>query len=301
MDLFAQKIELNNIRFQEYIKDKTIHVGSVDLFHINADMERNKAYPIKPGLFKDMPQANIRNASQIFTIDSVRVFDSYVSYTQHVEKSETPGKIFFDRFNIHLYNISNDPRFVDSTSQLIVNADAFIMGQSRLDLSVYFNLLSPTDKFWFKANSEPIDLTCLNSMTENLMGMSIAEGKGFIEIPKIEGDSGIAQGKMYFKYKKLKVTLYNRKKAQLHQGMFTPLVDFMLNGLLLKSNNPKWARSPRIGQAYFERDNEKGIVNYIFKSSLSGIISTLGFNNKGQRQEKKGSKNGDVPEENIGN
>jgi hypothetical protein len=301
MDLFAQKIELNNIRFQEYIKDKTIHVGSVDLFNINADMERNKAYPMKPGLFKDMPQASIRNASQIFTIDSVRVFDSYVSYTQHVEKSEIPGKIFFDRFNIHLYNISNDPRFVDSTSQLIVNADAFIMGQSRLDLSAYFNLLSPTDKFWFKANSEPIDLTCLNSMTENLMGMSIAEGKGFIEIPKIEGDSGTVQGKMYFKYKKLKITLYNRKKAQLQKGMFTPLVDFMLNGLLLKSNNPKWARSPRIGQAYFERDTQKGIVNYVFKSSLSGIISTLGFNNKDQRQEKKDSKDGEVPEENTDN
>lgn len=297
MDIFAQKVELNDIRFQEYIKDKTIHVGSIDLFHINADMERNKVYPMKPGLFKEMPQANLRNSSQILTVDSIRVFDSYVSYTQHVEKSETPGKIFFDKFNIHLYNLSNDPRFVDSTSQLIVTADANIMGQSRLDLSAYFNLLSPIDKFWFKASSEPIDLTCLNSMTENLMGMSIAQGKGYIDIPKIEGDSGIAQGRMYFKYKKLKITLYNRKKAQLHQGMFTPLVDFMLNGLLLKSNNPKWARSPRIGQAYFERDTQKGIVNYVFKSSLSGILSTLGFNNKDQRQEKKDSKDDEIPEE----
>lgn len=301
MDIFAQKIELNDIRFQEYIKEKKIHVGSVDLFHINADMERNKMYPMKPGLFKGMPQASIRNASQIFTIDSVRVFDSYVSYTQYVEKSETPGKIFFDKFNIHLYNLSNDPRFVDSASQLIVTADANIMGQSRLNLSAYFNLLSPIDKFWFKASSEPIDLTCLNSMTENLMGMSIAQGKGYIEIPKIEGDSGIAQGKMYFKYKKLKITLYNRKKAQLHKGMFTPLVDFMLNDLLLKSNNPKWARSPRIGQAYFERDTQKGIVNYVFKSSLSGILSTLGFNNKDQRQEKKDSKDEEAPEENTDN
>ena len=53
------------------------------------------------------------------------------------------------------------------------------------------------------------------------------------------------------------------------------------------ANNPKFARSPRKGQAYFERDTEKGIINYIFKSALSGMISTLGFNNKEQRQIKK--------------
>ncbi|HEY9114109.1 MAG TPA: hypothetical protein VIN10_05375 [Bacteroidales bacterium] len=296
MDIFVDKVEINDFRFKEYLEDKIIHAGSVDLHRIHADMSRDKAYPMKPGLFKDMPQAEIRNASQIFTVDSLRVFDSYIAYTQRVIKSETPGEIFFDRFNIQLYNLSNDPRYVDSTTQMVLNANAYIMGQSRLDLSAYFRLLSPTDEFWFKASSEPIDLVCLNSMTENLMGMAISQGKGYIDNLKIEGDSGTAQGKMLFRYKKLKITLYNRKKAQLHKGMFTPLVDFMLNDLLLKSNNPKWARSPRIGQAYFERDTQKGIVNYIFKSSLSGILSTLGFNNKEQRQEKKDTKDEEMPE-----
>lgn len=298
MNIFAEQVEFSDIRFKEYIDNKIIHVGGVDFHHITADMARDKSYPMKPGLFKAMPQASLRNASQVFTIDSLRVFDSYIKYTQRVEKSDVPGQIYFDRFNIQMYNISNDPRFVDSSSQLTVNANGYIMGQSRLDLSVYFDLLSPVDKFWFKAKSQPIDMTCLNSMTENLMGMSIQKGNGYIEIPRIEGDSGIAQGSLIFMYKKLKVMLYNRKKAQMQKGMFAPLVDFMLNDLLLKSNNPKFARSPRVGVAYFERDTEKAIVNYVFKSALSGILSTLGFNNKDQRQEKKEMKDDEINPEN---
>ena len=288
--VFANRVELNDIRFKEYILDKVIHIGSIDVHQVDASMERDKTFPMEPGIYKYMPQSSIRNAKQIFTVDSIRIFDSRIDYTQRVLKSDKPGKIFFDSLNMQLYNLSNDRRFVDSSSQLVAFASGFIMGKSRLELSAYFNLLSPSDKFWFKASSEPIDLTCLNSMTENLMGMSISQGNGYIDIPRIEGDSSVAQGKMTFRYKKLKITLYNRKKAQLQKGMFTPFVDFMLNDLLLKSNNPKFARSPRIGQAYFVRDTQKGIINYIFKSSLSGILSTLGFNNKDQRQEKKGFK-----------
>jgi hypothetical protein len=61
----------------------------------------------------------------------------------------------------------------------------------------------------------------------------------------------------------------------------------MINDLVVKSNNPKFARRPRIGQVYFVRDTRKSVINYIWKSTLSGLISTMGFNNREQRKEKK--------------
>jgi len=92
---------------------------------------------------------------------------------------------------------------------------------------------------------------------------------------------------MIFEYRKLKLGVYNRNKAQQNKGMFAGVTRFLINDLLIHSNNPKFARKPRIGQVHFDRDKEKAIINYTWKSLLSGILSTMGFNTKEQRQGKK--------------
>ena len=132
-----------------------------------------------------------------------------------------------------------------------------------------------------------MDLTTLNSMSEHLLGMGILRGQGSVEAPFITANDSIATGHLVFKYKKLRLAMYNRKKAKLNQGFGTPLLNFLINDLVVKSNNPKFARKPRIGQVYFVRDTEKGVVNYLWKGILSGLTSTLGFNNKEQRLERK--------------
>jgi len=66
-----------------------------------------------------------------------------------------------------------------------------------------------------------------------------------------------------------------------------PLVRFVLNGLVLRSNNPNWFKRPRVGIVYYKRNRNKSITNYIWKSTLSGALSTIGFNNKEQRKRRK--------------
>jgi hypothetical protein len=60
--------------------------------------------------------------------------------------------------------------------------------------------------------------------------------------------------------------------------------------LLLPSSNPKEGRKTREGVIYFERDQSKGFLNFVWKSVLSGIKSSAGFNSKIQRQIRKEEK-----------
>jgi len=119
------------------------------------------------------------------------------------------------------------------------------------------------------------------------LGIGIIRGKGSVDAPFIWANDSIARGSLVFKYKKLKLATYSRKKEKLNKGVLSPLINFMINDLVVKSNNPKFARKPRTGQVYFVRDTQKAVVNYLFKSILSGLTSTLGFNNKEQRLERK--------------
>jgi hypothetical protein len=64
-------------------------------------------------------------------------------------------------------------------------------------------------------------------------------------------------------------------------------MSFLANEIFLKSNNPRFARKVRLGEVYCKRDDQKSIFNYLWKGLLSGIESTLGYNNREQRKEKK--------------
>jgi hypothetical protein len=123
------------------------------------------------------------------------------------------------------------------------------------------------------------------------LGIGITKGKGSVDISDISGNDSVAGGSLIFKYKKLRLLPYNRKKEKLRKNVLTPLVSFMINDLVVKSNNPRFARKPRVGEVYFKRDTRKSIVNYVWKSVLSGLMSTMGFNNKAQRQDRKENKN----------
>ena len=91
-------------------------------------------------------------------------------------------------------------------------------------------------------------------------------------------------------YKKLKLRFYSRKKAQKSKGFFSPVANFMMNNILIKSNNPPFLGHMKKGIVYYERNPEKSFVNYLWKSNLSGILSTLGFNSKQQREGKRENK-----------
>jgi hypothetical protein len=60
-----------------------------------------------------------------------------------------------------------------------------------------------------------------------------------------------------------------------------------LVNLLIAKNNPDDGGKMRQGIIYFERDTTKGFVNFIWKSVLSGIKSSVGVNSKTQKEMLK--------------
>jgi hypothetical protein len=63
-----------------------------------------------------------------------------------------------------------------------------------------------------------------------------------------------------------------------------------LVNLLLAENNPGENGKLKTGIIWFERDQTKGFLNYIWKSVLSGLKSSAGINNKSQREVRRAEK-----------
>jgi hypothetical protein len=287
VNLFVRKVELNELRLNELINDKLIHFGGIDVHEMKFVIVKDKKYPIKPGTYKAMPQELIRGITQKVQIDSLRVHDSYLYFKLYPEKkTNTPGEIMLTELNASAYNFTNIFHETDSTT-LRVSLNAKIMGESRMDANFFFPLQDTGNHWWFNFKTERIDFTRLNSMTQHLVGLTILRGKGTVNAPLISGDDFNMSGQLIFRYKKVKLSLYNRKRAETETGIFNSMANFLINDLVIKSNNPKFARKPKTGIVYAERDTQKGIVNYAFKSILSGMLSTLGINKKEQRKVRR--------------
>jgi len=290
MNIGVNKIICSNIRFEKLIKNGDIHIGGVNVYGLDMHIFRNKMYEMDPNLYKKMPQEALLSLSQIITIDSLKTHNSYILYKQINKKSIVPGEIFLNKVNLSVFNINNNLNVIDKTSSMVVYFNAMLLGEANTNIKLTMPILSPANDFWLSGHVDKIDFTMLNSMTQNLVGVTLKKGSGVLDIPLISGNSLHSKGLIAFKYRRLKIELYDRDKAQNASGLGGSMANLLLNDILIKSNNPGFLGKTRKGDVYFVRNTQKSIVAYTWKSILSGIMSTMGYNNKEQRQEKRAIK-----------
>jgi len=285
--LFGERMVGNNFRFTSFLNTGDIHLGSLDIYGLDARLFRNKNYPTNPADYKKMPQEMMLDVNKPFLIDSIRTHDAEIHYKEVVEKAKDPGYIFFDQFNLSLYNLTNIPERLATDSILRANLKARVMGKTNLNLNLFVDITSPTREFWFSGYTESIEFTALNPVTQNLVGVDMQGGEGRVLIPLIKGDSSHTSGRVVFLYKKLKVGLYNREKARSTTGLARGMANILLNDIFIRSNNPTFLRKPKTGVVYSDRVTQKSFVFYVWKSILSGMLSTFGINTRQQRHEKR--------------
>ena len=291
--MFVKKLEFSGFDFDKFRTDNYLHLKFVNIDRLAADIYRDKNFPRDTTKIKPLVQDLLRKVKTPFRIDSISVNNSYFRYSELGVKSFKPGYVYFTNCNLHAGNITNIPE-PGAGETLNVSLNMHLMGDGNITGKFYFPLESKNSEFYYNASSEKLDLTSLNPMTENLLGLTIASGKGKLEIPLITADDTLAKGFLLFKYR-MKIKLYNRKKAEKNKDkdVSSPLFNFIINSFVLKNRNPNIFNKPRIGIVYFKRDRTKAIPNYVWKSTLSGILYTMGFNSKDQRKEKKEFKKND--------
>ena len=287
MKLNVASLVCSNFRINSLIEDEKLHIGSIDAYGLNLDIFRNKLYEMNPNAYKKMPQEAILDIKQTLIIDSLKAHDGFIQYMEIQKKSVVPGKLFLDRFNVGVYNINNDLSILDNSSFMKAKLDARLLGQADLRINAVFPILSPSNDFWFSGHMDRLDFPELNNLTENLVGVTMARGYGSLDIPLITGNSIYSEGSILFKYNKLKIELYNREKAQIQKGLTGGMASLLLNDVFIRSNNPGFLGKTRPGEVYFKRNTQKSIVAFMWKSIMSGLMSTMGYNNKEQRQEKR--------------
>jgi len=287
--LYGKSAILDNFNPDDLLNNHFIHFGDLQLNNISLRFERDMHYPRRK-VVKPMPIDMLAHIPYRFRIDSVQLRNSMISYFEYEVISKNPGVFFIDNFNVFGENLTNELTTKDSNMVLKFHGSGKLMKQANLTFTLVMPYFAPHRQWWFSADAGQIDLTQFNLLTENVLGLTVLSGRGSLDVPLITGNDTTAKGSVKFLYKKLKLRLYNRKKSQKSKKFYSPFANFMMNSIIIKSNNPPFLGHPKKGIVYFDRVPEKSFIYYLWKSNLSGILSTLGFNNKQQREGKREDK-----------
>ncbi|RLD23388.1 MAG: hypothetical protein DRI71_05420, partial [Bacteroidetes bacterium] len=283
---------LKKLNLFNLVNNKELHIEKISTYNGTFDIFKDKTLPIPVNKRVPMPQDALKNLDLAIAIDSVEVENLRINFTSRLNASNPEGSINFQELNATVSNIVNTESAILENPYTIVSASTKIMGQGQLDANFNFDFSDEHNGFIFDAHLESMEAQAFNNILEALAFVKVESGQ--IKDLKLEaqGDNYYAIGNMLFEYNNLKVSTINKKNLKT-KGMGTAIITFFANAFVVKKNNPAFKFFPREGAMYYERDPQKVVIDYVTKTAISGLISSIGARNvskdikKKQKAEKK--------------
>ena len=288
MDILVKEIRIKRLNLRELVLGGKFLAGLVEIDSLALDDYRDKRIPRKPGFKPPMPQDGIRKLKMYLKIDTVALLGGKANYAEQV--NEEPGTIFFDKLQATFTGLTNDSVLLHSGLVSELKGTAWLMGKGKLDATVRFRFGDKHNAFTFSASLGPMDLTVINPMLTKLLPAEVKAGKvKQLLVPLVTANNDEAKGRLLFYYNDLSIAMTTKEETTWN-SIKKGVVNWVANDLVVNDNNPSKSGKMKTGVIFFRRDKEKGIINFLWKSTLSGLKSTMGFNSKEQKEMKKAAK-----------
>jgi hypothetical protein len=228
-------------------------------------------------------------------IDTLSVINSRLIYSELVAERTEPGYIRLEEFDLQSYNLTNHPAEDSIESVMKLDVHAKVMGEGPMNITLILPLEGTTRKLQCSGSVGAMQLSPLNAMLEPSINMKFNSGTVTRMTFSFSGDDNLSVGWMEFLYKDIDVVLLKKDPGK-EWGFVSFLANKMTN-----SNNPAPGKtdfkSVEIG---YERDKNKGLINYIWKTIQSGMVRTILPMNKYEIKNKQQAKKEPEPAPNDG-
>lgn len=248
---------------------------------ISVYLDRNMPPTNKMGNF---PSQMLMKAPLKINIDRLKINSVDLSYEEYNPLSKQSGTLYFDNASIAIRNISNEK---GNNKSMSVDASALFMHRIPMTANFRFDMSRyKTGHFTAALHIEKdVDGDLLNSFAMPLGMMKIEKGAVQKLDMKMAGDQLGANGNLLLLYNDLKIAMLEKEKdrAALDKKNATSL---FANLFVLKNDNPKGNNEPRKAEAQFKRDPMGGFMQLVWKTTLVGILKTIGAPEKAASKKR---------------
>jgi hypothetical protein len=279
MEISIPKVRMMGVDVQDMMISNKLHIEHIVLDRLSLAVFRDKNPPIPLDLYIELPQKLLKNTKINLKIDSINWTNGHIGYEELSDLTQKTGVIFFSEVGATFHNITNDSLSIQQNSQANLNFSAKLMGKSRLEADITFDLLSDNGDHSMTGSLTQFDMTELNAASVPLRALSIRSGY----IDKLEFDirlnNYVADGKVTFIYSDLKIDKLDDEKLK-SNALGDIFISLIANTFLMQTSNPSGNDDLRIGAVHYIRATDKGIINFWLKSIVDGMKSTILKSNK---------------------
>ncbi len=267
-------IRLLGINLGALYNYQDILVEKVLIQDVVTEVFRDNRLPQDPNRRPPTLQKMVRDIDAYLAIDTVLVENSKLTYSEIAPNSIKPGKVVFNNIRLEALHITNDASLIREKNRTLVNGSALFMDESKLDVQFQFFLDHPEDLYTYEGTLGFMKFEAFNPVIENIIAVSAEKGHIKSAAFSVKSTGHVAEGQIDFLYEDLKIQLLNKEDKE-NPGFWLNAGSWLLNHLVIKSDNPAGKRELREGKIETDRNYQKSVFNHMSKALTGGITSSL--------------------------
>lgn len=277
------EIWLRGIDYKTLIATRNLHASSLNIKNTSLDIFMNQQLPKDSGdLGKNFPQKVLKRFRLTTTIDSVKIENSALSYSEYSPASLKTGKVSFTAIRGHFFNITNDSLSLIKNGWARGVFAAYPYGKGRLEVKVNLNLTSPQLEYNYTGKLHRMQAKYFNPITRPLALLNISSGEVDSVQFSVAADYRKASGSMTLAYKDLSIRVL--KMSSYNQLKSNTLASLIANNLLLIEDNPSVNEALRTGKIVYTRPDSVSFYNMIWRTLFTGIKENIGMTEERERK-----------------
>lgn len=271
----------------QFYTDLDIKAQSVSMDGMQIKLQRNKNLPRPPDTVKPMFKKMIDAIPVTIELDSIRITNSSVTYSELGVEKDNSGTIKIDQINGDIIGVTNIPELQQNLAQLDAHLNASLGGQAsmKVDLMVPYQ----GESFDLNVDLGSMELSSLNETLKPLAGVEIKSGQLSSIKYRMKASLHHSQNKLIFDYSNLHMNVIKEQKN--HTSKKRVFLSAIANAAIRKNNMPD--QEKYITAEYqSERNIYRSPINYIIQGLIQGIIRIVPGKNvqKALTKEKKNQK-----------
>ncbi len=268
-DLNIGVITIGRVGIERFLYGGPLEIGLISIDSLRADIYRDKNVPFDFNRYPVFYNESFLKLSVPVTIDSILIDESRIVYGELAEGRSEAGTIALEDFRMQSYDLTNITEGDSLIHAMELHVQAKVMGEGNLNVKLTMQLEGDLRDIRCQGSVGAMNLAPLNNMLEPSINIKFNGGRVDRMTFDFNGNDRSSYGWMEFLYKDLNVELL-KKDSEKQWGFISNLAN-----AVAVSNNPHEGKEIKIVEIGYERDKNKGIINYIWKTIQSGMVRTI--------------------------
>lgn len=278
-DLAIPKVLVHNVDWWSFINKERFIADNLDINNPKLKISLDRSLPSKPKERAFLNQLIMKLPMQVY-LKKLNVQNLDLTYEEFNPATDQKGTVYFSNADIKVSHITNMPQYIRQKGQTIIKGSGNLMRKVPFTVRLSFDLVNHKNgNFSADFNVSGFNGDLVNSFAGPLGLFKVEKGK--VENAKIHvrGNQFKTTGRVLLRYNDLKLSLYEKEKDE--QGLDKRgVLGLLANTFVIKNENPKNNEAPREPTIEYQPKPEPSFSNLVWKTTLKGILETIGVNPK---------------------